>query len=107
MPGSGVPALRSPVNCWRPRFATQGFVRSIASFAACVACSQHLACVGVRLARVLVHDVADRDQRVEQRLVAELRAAALLDSLDGRRQHLVEILERERTCGPCSARRRA
>ena len=33
--------------------------------------------------------------RVEQRLVAELRAAAFLDALDGRREHLVEVLERD------------
>ena len=94
MPGSGVFALRSPVNCCRPRFATHGVVRSIASFAVCVACAKHVARIGV-LGRAVAHDVADRNHGVEQRLVAQLRAAAFLDSLDGRREHLVEILERD------------
>src|SRR5688572_7664343 len=57
---------------------------------------QHLARVRVRLGGVLVHQVTNRDQRVEQRLVAELRAAALLNALDGGRQHPVEVVERDR-----------
>jgi len=57
---------------------------------------EHVAWIRVRLAGVLMHEVANRDQRVEQRLVAELRAAALLDALDRRREHLVEIVERDR-----------
>src|SRR5690606_12284584 len=46
--------------------------------------AEHLAQVRVRLAVVLLDLVAHGDQRVEQRLVAFDRAAALLDALDCR-----------------------
>src|SRR6185503_20915581 len=38
---------------------------------------EHVAWIRVRLAGMLVHEVANRDQRIEQCLVAELGAAAL------------------------------
>ena len=94
MPGSGVPMLRSPVNCWRPRFATEAaraLDRVVRDFGRAL---QNLARIRIRVGGVLVNDVANRDERVEQRLVAELRAAALLNTFDARREHLVEILER-------------
>src|SRR5690606_27977923 len=56
---------------------------------------QHLRGIGVVSAGVFFDLVAHRYQRVQQRLVAGHGTAALLNAFDARRQHLLEVVERD------------
>src|SRR5690606_18155644 len=51
---------------------------------------------GIAARRVLRQLLMHRDQRVEQRLVAALGAAASLDTLDGGAEHVGQLLQRDR-----------
>ena len=97
MPGSGVPALRSPRELLAPALGDELAVRSIASFGDLRRMLQHVSARRVAgSAACSLIDVAHRDQRVEQGLVAELGAAACLDALDRRAEHFGQVLQRDR-----------